>query len=201
MIASYKVRNIELDDKLPLWRQVGTVESLVLRDQCLAPQTVDAITLFGIRPPELRFVRQPRLYFRWFYRDTQRKKPTFKKALDTQREAANPDLIESYWVDGSDCRVYMRPFAAREILEYLYHGDPESWRTPNPRIFLQCRHGRGWLDPTSGNIAETVTGALAPPENPWSETTRLFQTLCTYLENPPRSAASRFNRAWSSGGG
>jgi len=29
VIASYKVRNVELDDELPLWRQLGTVESLV----------------------------------------------------------------------------------------------------------------------------------------------------------------------------
>jgi len=79
VIVSYKVCNLELDDKLHLWRQLGTVESLVLRDQCLAPQTVDAITLFGIRPPELQFVRQPHLYFHWFYRDTEGKNDLLRK--------------------------------------------------------------------------------------------------------------------------
>ena len=126
VIASYKVRNLELDEKLPLWRQVGSMESLVLRDQCLAIHTVDAVTLFGIGPPELRFVRTLRKYFRWFYRAPDRKKITFKKVLDLQRAGANPILTQCCWVDGSDCRVYMRPFVAREILEYLYHGDPET---------------------------------------------------------------------------
>ena len=84
MIALYKVRNLELDEKLPLWHQVGSVELLVLRDWCLAIHTVDADTLFGIQPPELRFVRTPRQYFRWFYRAPDRKKITFKKALDLQ---------------------------------------------------------------------------------------------------------------------
>ena len=194
VVASYKVRNLELDDNLPLWRQVSTVESLILCDQCLSPQTVDAITLFGIRPPELRFVRQPRLYFRWFYRDTQRKKPTFKQALDTQREAANRDLKQSYWVDGSDCRVYMRPSVAREILVYLNEGDQTGGRRPH-ESFYSFDMQEDTSIPAVGTRRQTVSGESAPPENPWAETNELFQTLCSYLENPPRSSRSPFNRA------
>ena len=195
VIPSYKVRNLELDNELPLWRQVGTVESLMLRDQCLAPQTVDAITLFGIRPPELRFVRRPRLYFRWFYRDTAGKKGSFKKALDVQREAANPKLMESYWVDGSDCRVYVRPFAVREILEYLNHGDPETnQRRSHASFYSQDMEDDG-LIPTQGTCHETVSGEIGPLENPWNETTTLFRKLNARLENPPRISNSPFSRA------
>ena len=195
VIASYKVRNLELDDELPLWRQVGALESLVLRDQCLSPQTVDAITLFSIRPPELRFVRQPGLYFRWFHRDIQHKKGSFKEALQAQREAANANLAESCWVDGSDCRIYMRPFAAREILEYLNHGDRQTGGHRWHESFYSCDMEDDGLIPAVGTSRQTASGATAPLENPWSETTRLFRTLNGRLENPPRTSNSPFSHA------
>ena len=195
VIAAYKVRNLESDDQLPLWRQVGALESLLLRDQCLSPQTVDAITLFGIRPPELRFVRQPRLYFRWFYRDVQHRAGCFKEALDVQREAANPNLAESCWVDGSNCRVYMRPFAAREILEYLYHGDRQTGGRRWHESFYSCDMEDDGLIPAVGTSRQTVTGVVAPLENPWNETMKLFRTLNGKLENPPRVSNSPFSQA------
>lgn len=109
VLPSFKVQNEELKNKLPYWQKLGNMETLILRDQCLIPLTLDAITIFSIRPPELRFIRRPKLYFQWFYRDTSKERLSFMRAVALQHRCTWLSLLESAnaWIDGSDCRVYV----------------------------------------------------------------------------------------------
>jgi hypothetical protein len=48
------------------WRQLTDSKVNILRNQLFSPVSVDRTTIFGVRPPELRFVKSQALYFRWF---------------------------------------------------------------------------------------------------------------------------------------
>jgi hypothetical protein len=50
------------------WRQLTDSEINILHDQLFSPVSVDRTMIFGVRPPELRFVKSQALYFRWFQR-------------------------------------------------------------------------------------------------------------------------------------
>ena len=53
------------------YRSFSPSQKIVLRDQLEEGVTVDAVTVFGFRPPELRLlVSNPQQYFRWFVRST-----------------------------------------------------------------------------------------------------------------------------------
>ena len=62
---SYQIR----DEKIfPEWRQHRDPELLILQGVFSGPISVDKITKFSVRPPELRHViRTVGQYFRWFY--------------------------------------------------------------------------------------------------------------------------------------
>ena len=71
MLPSVQARNKRKGrDSLPLWRKISNSEEFMGHDRLLQPMTLDAITIFSMRPAELRFVRNASKYFRWFYRDT-----------------------------------------------------------------------------------------------------------------------------------
>ena len=189
VIASFKVRNVERKVKLPLWRLLGDVESLILRDQCLAVHTVDAITLFGIRPPELRFIREPGKYFKWFYREDGLKKRTFDNALLLQREASRPKLADSAWVDGAEFRVFVRPSALRQIVQYLEGRSHES--------FYPWDKERDGLIPARGHRRPPLeNGQIFPKEEPQNEIKDLFGKMCAYNDNPPRNTTNQYNNRY-----
>ena len=175
VIPSYKVRNIEKVGKLPIWRRLSDVESLILRDQCLSPLNVDAITIFGIRPPELRFIAQPKLYFRWFYRCPKSKHgANFHKVLTNTRNHIQQNLQKTSWIDGLDCWVYVRPAAVPEILNYLTTGG-ENGSTRSTKSFY----------PMDVNVP--LDGKGNETELPFRETLELFEYLNRNLENAPRA--------------
>ena len=172
VLPSFKVQNQELENRLPYWRKLGDMEILILRDQCLSPLTLDAITIFSIRPPELRFIRRPKLYFQWFYRDTSKAKLTFTRAVALQRQSTWPSLLESAnaWIDGSDCRVYVRPWAVSEILSYLLQGGMEGGRRSRDSFYPY----------------DMLLEDIPCSENPWNEMHRLFWQLDRRLQLSPR---------------
>ena len=65
MSLSYQI----WDEKLfPEWRQHRDPELLILQGVFNGPISVDKITKFSVRPPELRHViRTVGHYYRWFY--------------------------------------------------------------------------------------------------------------------------------------
>jgi len=92
--------------------------------------------------------------------------------------------MESNRVDGSDCRIYMRPFAAREILEYLDHGDPETHQHQSYQLFYSLDMEDDGQIPVQGSCRQTLSREIGPFDNLWNETTSLFKMLNVKLENP-----------------
>ena len=60
----------ETNGRFHQWRTISSFEEMTLKDQVFSPVMIDSLTVFGVRPPELRFVSNPALYFRWFWRNT-----------------------------------------------------------------------------------------------------------------------------------
>jgi hypothetical protein len=168
VIPSYQVRNNRGQNEIPFprWRMLSNTETMILRDQILSPHSIDATTLFGIRPPELRFVRHQEKYFRWFYRDPRSCKG--KKLADVVahlRLQLEPQSLEkTSWVDGTNCSVYVRPKAVNEIVAYLSTRVDEDFYA-------------------SDQLAALRDSGLS--ESPKSITTRFFNKMEVNIQHPP----------------
>mgnify|MGYP000383231822 CR=1 FL=1 len=111
MSLSYQIR----DEKIfPEWRQHRDPELLILQGVFSGPISVDKITKFSVRPPELRHViRTVGQYFRWFYI----KKERLGRAI--LESVLDPSMDKSVWVDGLQNKVFLRVKAFLEILKFL----------------------------------------------------------------------------------
>jgi hypothetical protein len=89
---------------------------LILKDLLFSPVSVDKITIFGVRPPELAFVGHVGNYFRWFELEAA---VPHGKAEELHTEMVDYDVMKTGWVDGLNCRVRVRPRAILEIVQYL----------------------------------------------------------------------------------
>jgi predicted GIY-YIG superfamily endonuclease len=101
--------------QLPQWRYLRQSEQTLLLDQLYCPVTVDKTTVFGIRPPELRFVQSQGLYYKWFVRS-----PSVKgdKAVELQMNSVARRAQNTKWVDGMNSVVRVRLSALRELVAY-----------------------------------------------------------------------------------
>ena len=100
VIAAYKVRNDIM--RLPEWRKISRLQELILKDSLFSPVSVDKITIFGVRPPELAFVGHVGKYFRWFDLEAA---VAHGEAEELHRKMVNYDVLKTGWVDGFNCRV------------------------------------------------------------------------------------------------
>jgi DNA replication protein DnaC len=123
-IATYVIRNHdeEFSRRAQEWQKLAPSETIILRDMAFSDVTIDKISIFGIRPPELRFVRHAELYYKWFHREPT---PVLEGNLREQLEQLRRGLIhwnvaESAWVDGLGHQIFVRPKAIAQILEYLH---------------------------------------------------------------------------------
>ena len=96
-------------------RQFSTMEEIIIRDALASPLSLDAITLFGCRPPELRFLKSPTYYYSYFTR-LSHKNPNKVTQKTTTEELLHQDLFKCGWVDGLDCQVLVKPQAIQDIL-------------------------------------------------------------------------------------
>lgn len=98
--------------KLPTWRQFNTNEQMILRDQLCAHVSMDNLTWFSIRPPELRCINMQRDYIQCFFWKKIYTKPPHEAgvAADTKTEhmLKNGILWDSPWIDGVERRIYIR---------------------------------------------------------------------------------------------
>ena len=115
VIASYAAR--QRLRGLQRWRQLSDSEINILKDQAFSPVSVDRTTIFGVRPPELRFVQSQSLYFRWFHREKAVSK--YVDACELHASLLDVDVKRSAWVDGLNCRVRLRRAAIPEVAEYV----------------------------------------------------------------------------------
>jgi hypothetical protein len=129
VVPTHAVREVmmELHPSFPLWRTLSYFEQLTLKDQLYSPISIDAITVFSGRPPELRFVDSPKLYFKWVYQDVPTKKPSIRKSKEMIMNELNLSLQNSAWIDGFSCRVYVRPDAISEICDFISYSTNEAY--------------------------------------------------------------------------
>jgi hypothetical protein len=98
VIPAYKVHNETF--RLPEWRKISRTQELILKDLLFCPISVDKITVFGVRPPELAFVGHVGNYFRWFQRE---QAVPHRKAEELHEELIDYDVMKTGWVDGLNC--------------------------------------------------------------------------------------------------
>jgi predicted GIY-YIG superfamily endonuclease len=97
----------------------------LLKDQLFSKVTVDKVTIFGSRPPELRgIIRKMEHYFRWFERSDKPVVEPTSPNIDLIRKYIKEDLRESRWIDGLGHEVKLRPAALAELKLYLR--EPET---------------------------------------------------------------------------
>ena len=99
-----------LDD----WRYHTDSEILILEDIKKSKLSIDKISQFSIRPPELRcLIDQVGNYYRWF--------EVLNEELneDTMRNFLSDNLISSSWIDGMQRIVKLRRKALPEVIDYI----------------------------------------------------------------------------------
>ena len=105
---------IRMDANLEEWRQYTDSENLALDDIKTSKLTIDKVTQFSIRPPELCFLfDQIGNYYRWF-----KMCPPILKETDV-RELVTADIRSSFWIDGMLRVVKLRKKALPEIVDYI----------------------------------------------------------------------------------
>jgi hypothetical protein len=112
--ASNDIRN---GKALPEWRQHTIYEMRIYEDLTKSSISIDKITLFSLRPPELRnIINKTKNYFRWFHTVLSKKESIKGDRLD---DAIDADLLKSYWVNGLQQQVYLRRRAVPELIGYI----------------------------------------------------------------------------------
>ena len=107
---SYVVRDAK---HFPPWRQHHDQELLILQGHFKVSISVDKITRFSVRPPELRsMIMNVGNYYRWFFIGEKHNHEYVETSL-------NDSVESSIWVDGLSNQVYLRIKAMKELNEYL----------------------------------------------------------------------------------
>ena len=96
------------------WRHHTESQKLILKDLKMSTLTVDKVTQFSVRPPELMFIfDQLGNYFRWF-------KIVPKIVKEGQmREIIHDNIRLTSWVDGLQRLVKIRRKALPEVIRYI----------------------------------------------------------------------------------
>jgi hypothetical protein len=100
LIPANHIISIAVHNSLPLlpWQKLTHLEEMLLPENLYSPVTVNKTMVFGVRPPELCFIKNQGLYNKWFLRDScTRGQDT---ALSLQTEAIQLSVKATCWVDG-----------------------------------------------------------------------------------------------------
>jgi predicted GIY-YIG superfamily endonuclease len=108
---SNDIRNSK--ETIPFWRKHTANESLTFKGVSMSRVSIDKVSKFSLRPPELRIFDTMRGYFRWFeYGSTYLTGDQLDDMLDQEFERVR-------FVDGLMQQVKIRHKALPEILAYL----------------------------------------------------------------------------------
>lgn len=110
-IDTYAIRK---QKRFPSWREHTDTEYMVLDDVRNSNISVDKITIFSVRPPELRRVfNAVGEYFRWFAYDKKR------VTWDDMKLQLKDDVTFTSFIDGLQNKIKVRRQALPEIEKYL----------------------------------------------------------------------------------
>jgi predicted GIY-YIG superfamily endonuclease len=116
--AGYKARE---DMEMPPWRQYDDFQVISHQDSIFQPGSLDKVTIFGLRPPELRFLKRITKYYTWFTREPVNEiigmdMPT---QIDALKKRLDISYRMSYWIDGLGYKVQIRRKAISKLLAYI----------------------------------------------------------------------------------
>lgn len=99
---------------LPTWRRLRNPEILILQGYYKSSVSIDKITKFSLRPPELRgVIDKVGDYYRWFYMEPKQGDREFLE------NGIKLNLERSMWIDGLQHQVLVRKDALEEILQHF----------------------------------------------------------------------------------
>jgi len=105
-------------NRFPKWRRFTSNQVQKAEDDLQSPLQPDFVTLFSLRPPELRFIMHQDKYNRWFERKTNNETLLYKQIEHCSRNL-NDDVRYSKWIDATCATITMRYPAIHEILDYI----------------------------------------------------------------------------------
>ena len=105
-------------DGLPQWRKHTTNEIKIFEDLLKSRISVDKITLFSLRPPELRnIINRTKHYFRWFHTVLKKSKKIGGDDMDILIDENN--LHHSWWINGLQQQVQIKKRAFPELMAFI----------------------------------------------------------------------------------
>ena len=112
---------------MPSWRQFKASDIVIAKDQLLSPFSLDSVTLFGLRPPELSFVTRQSLYHQWFVREKMRfsaeerlkNKNLFYCTVSFCEKSTSVHYDRCVWIDSTSHIVKIRKAALPKIISYI----------------------------------------------------------------------------------
>jgi hypothetical protein len=120
VFPGYKARSF-LDLVAPC-RQFDSYQRTSYFDCAFQPGSIDKVTLFGLRPPELRFVNRMTKFWTFFTRDVI-KDYSSAKDIDSQTTVVHCLLDADYsrcaWIDAMGYRIRVRKLAVPKVLKCL----------------------------------------------------------------------------------
>jgi hypothetical protein len=153
-------------------RKFTSTELIIIRDQLCAPVSIDNMTSFGIRPPELRFVNSPTDYLCSFIiRKESLKKVdiinddgTKSKRLQsiTERDL-HFDLFKSGWIDGMDRKVYLRKAGIQNFIQLYDDKFPDDKTRLLFHSLYYCIH-QEFHSSTTINMQHQIQFKINDPE-------------------------------------
>ena len=92
---------------------------MILKDLLFSFISVDMTTIYGVRPPELRFFQKQCDYYKWFTPLPIKLKS--KETLDSYlNDHLHPSYMKTFWIDGLKNHVFVR---ANEVKKVLMHDE------------------------------------------------------------------------------
>ena len=132
---------------LPVWRQFTEAQQILMADSKYQSLSVDAVSLFGMRPPELLFVRKVGDYLRCFQKfSPAKRKDADGNVLSVSKQLVSKQLLNTGWVDGMEHQIFVRAAAIGFVLDIIgeVESDPRNdddiRRAEMRTVFMALKH-------------------------------------------------------------
>jgi len=148
----------------PSWRMFTVTQLQKIEDDLQSPLSTDSVTIFGMRPPELRFVMRQSDYFRWFDSNTVPGNLVTLISFCRRRLSLN-SLEDSLWIDAQTNHVRIRQLAVPQILAYILTAPAEDFGGIDAKREMQ-------------KLFEDINNALLAPFPDWAEEHLISNFVC-----------------------
>ncbi|MEX1352552.1 MAG: hypothetical protein AB1Z31_33055, partial [Desulfobacterales bacterium] len=179
---------IRASKNFPFCRQFSDFQKDVIQDELEAPLKLDQVTIFSIRPPELRFVNQLSSYTAWFVREIGASIYNPQKSFEFADKSLSGKLNESMWIDGFNGVIKIRAAALEPCLalarrtESVDFGEGPGSRAMKKNVIdhlMDLIKFRRWF--VDGETGHRIT---KPMKEKWAEMKRLHLTRIKKNELP-----------------